>query len=190
VVCFESAAPESGLLRSLVKSSGSSYTAPPLTLVEITGVQEGSFEYLPGKMINQTLITVRVTYKVPATKGPAADENGGSKFASECNFLTFGTAGDCLRGMDDILDDPVLTMEEGWLRNDQWADWQGKTHHGAVEWQYVTRPTPSSDVRMASGSGVGGRDVLGKEMRDSWALRADVPRAGECPHPAEMEGDG
>jgi len=41
--------------------------------------------------------------------------------------------------MADILDDPVLTMEEEWLRNDQWTDWQGKSYSGAEEWQYVTR---------------------------------------------------
>lgn len=70
--------------------------------------------------------------------------------------------------MADILDDPVLTMEEEWLRNDQWTDWQGKSYSGAEEWQYVTRPMPSAAVRSVGGSGVGGRDVKGSETRDGW----------------------
>ena len=51
VVCFESGAAEDGgrLLHSAVDIGGNGFVLPPLTLIEVVDVQEGSFEYMPGE---------------------------------------------------------------------------------------------------------------------------------------------
>ena len=65
VVCFESAPAEQGgtVLHTAVHTGGANYPLPPLTLLTVVKVEEpNTWEYLPGKRINQRLITVRPTY--------------------------------------------------------------------------------------------------------------------------------
>ena len=67
VVCFESAPAEQGgkVLHTAVPTGGTGYALPPLTLLTVVKVEEpNTWEYLPGKRINQRLITVRPTYVV------------------------------------------------------------------------------------------------------------------------------
>ncbi len=49
VICFESTAPEDGgqVVHSGIGLGGDVYALPPLTLLEVSDVQEGSFEYIP-----------------------------------------------------------------------------------------------------------------------------------------------
>ena len=48
-----------------VVTGGDYYALPPLTLLTVVKVEEpNTWEYLPGKRINQRLITVRPTYVV------------------------------------------------------------------------------------------------------------------------------
>jgi hypothetical protein len=51
VICFESTPAEDGgkVVHSGVSLGGNVYVLPPLTLLEVTGVQESSFEYVPGE---------------------------------------------------------------------------------------------------------------------------------------------
>jgi hypothetical protein len=95
LVCFESASPEQGgwNLHSAVPTGGLAYMLPPLTLLTVVNVQEaGDWEYLPGKKINQRLITVRPTYVTPVELviGPSTH---GNKFATNRTFLTYGNSG-------------------------------------------------------------------------------------------------
>ena len=48
-----------------------------------------------------------------------------------------GTLHDGVRGLDDIAEDCVMTMEEEFQRDDRWRSWKGKTHSGREEWDYV-----------------------------------------------------
>jgi hypothetical protein len=181
VICFESAELEESMFHSLVytgannihgsKDSGPStnnafYVLPPLTLVEVVDVQEGSFEYLPGLFVNQKLITVRPTYLI-ATKTTAASL-GLSKFACDYNFLHFGNTECMVRGIADITNRPVLTMEQEFSRNDSWTDWKGTTFSAWAEWEYVTSPVAGATDGCATdgsaGSGFGARD----EGRTGW----------------------
>jgi hypothetical protein len=119
-------------------------------------------------VINQTLITVRPTYLLPALKRSdrEGDENmvdGGSKFASDRTFLCYGDTQDAVRGTDDITSDPVLTMEQEFARNDKWQNYRGEEFSAWAEWQYVT----SAKLELSdAGSGVGLRD----EGHEGWSV--------------------
>ena len=70
---------------------GSTCVLPPLTLLEVVSAHgPGEWEYLPGKRINQELITVRPTYLLPAKKQTADDI--ASKFAGARSHLPRRTA--------------------------------------------------------------------------------------------------
>ena len=88
IVCIESAPPterlfgrrvgdvsqRTPLMHSPVQMAGNSYVLPPLTGIWVVGVPPGDmFEYLPGKWINQQLITVKVVYRVPPAVAVAAE---------------------------------------------------------------------------------------------------------------------
>ena len=93
VVCFESMPPtDGGALHSAVDVGGKACMLPPFTLLTVARVEEpGTWEYLPGKRMNQRLITVHMTFVTPAEQG-----GGGAaptKFACNHNYLRFGTAG-------------------------------------------------------------------------------------------------
>jgi hypothetical protein len=91
VVCFESAPASRGHLHTVI-NSGNGYLLPPLTLLEVISVAKDKFEYLPGKWIHQTLITVRPTYLVPLRCSKQTDSTS-MKFGSDVNFLQYGASG-------------------------------------------------------------------------------------------------
>lgn len=162
-MCFESAPAEDNgrVLHSLVAKSTNSYLLPPLSQLSVVRVDEGEFEYLPGKIIKQTLITVQPTYLLPAKKLKTTIQ-GACKFAGDCNFLTFGNAQDAVRGIEDITEDPVLTMEQEWARNEKWQDWKGANFNAWSEFLYVTTAINhknKSNSTSESSGGVGARDA-------------------------------
>jgi hypothetical protein len=163
VICVESAAAQEQYLHSAV-NIGLWYILPPFTLLEVVKVQgPGDWEYLPGKRINQTLITVRPTYLISAKmlyKGPA-EKGGSSKFASNRTFLSYGSSQDAARGIEDITSTLVLTMEQEWMRGGEWTDYRGNGCHAADEWQYVTEPVDLASNGSKRGTGVGIRDEGG-----------------------------
>ena len=44
-----------------------------------------------------------------------------------------------IRGLDDILAKPVLTMEQEFSRAMEWEDWKGEKYNLIDEWAYVNR---------------------------------------------------
>jgi hypothetical protein len=165
VVAFDFMAPEGQALHSALFSGAEgiheTYILPPLTSLEVVNIQD-SFEYLPGKMINQKLVTVRPTFLLPAKKVHGQHGNQGSRFADDHSFLSFGTSEDAVRGMEDVTEKPVLTMEQEWARNDQWQNWNGTQFFAWEEFLYVTSPIVLSVQK--TGQGVGRRDA----GRDGW----------------------
>ena len=39
-----------------------------------------------------------------------------------------------VRGLDDILARPPLSLEQEFLRDKTWTDWKGKSHNSVAEW--------------------------------------------------------
>jgi hypothetical protein len=93
VVCFESMPPtDGGQLHSAVDVGGKLCMLPPFTLLTVARVDEpGTWEYLPGKRMNQRLITMHMTFVTPAEQGGGGAAS--TKFACNHNFLRFGSAG-------------------------------------------------------------------------------------------------
>ena len=50
-----------------------------------------------------------------------------------------------VRGVADIVDDPVLTMEAEFLRDEQWTDWFGQSFSAKEEWMYVLNAASKQD---------------------------------------------
>ena len=96
----------------------------------------GEWEYLPGKRINQRLITVRPTFAPPAEQGGAGVE--ANKFATNRNFLSYGSSEDVQRGLAEITSEAPMAMQQEWARNDKWVDWTGQEHSGWEQFRYVT----------------------------------------------------
>ena len=52
--------------------------------------------------------------------------------------LTYNDREAYVRGLDEVVFVPVLTMEQEWMRDDKWTDWSGRSFSGAAEWRMVT----------------------------------------------------
>jgi hypothetical protein len=151
IVCFESAPPDDdGKLHSAVQISRTDYMLPPLTLLTVQGVQEaGEWEFREGKHIAQRLITVSVTFLMPAEQGGAADSN---KFAANHQFLQYSQGQVDLK-LDHVTltpDERPLTMAQEWARDDVWVDWQKVRHNGREEYLYVDGPAREGAVTGAA----------------------------------------
>jgi hypothetical protein len=169
IVCFSSTSrSSSGVLQTAVKVMQKSaeedyYMLPPLTLLTVIDVTAGPFEYLPGKFINQKLITVRPCFMKARVKSNAQEDEA-RKLATNQSFLHYGTLHDGVRGLEDIADDCVMSMEEEFMRDDKWYSWKGKTHSAQEEWRYV---------QGLAGQGLEDVDVqLGRDKgRLGWSLK-------------------
>jgi hypothetical protein len=165
VVCFESAPAERGgkVLHTAVKRGAAEYALPPFTLLAVVKVEEGGeWDYLPGKCINQRLITVRPTFVTPAAVG--AGEVDANKYAASHRYLAFGNSEDVQRGLVELTGEAPLTMEQEWARNDRWEDWKGVVFCGTEEWKYVMG---------AAQEQAGGRDA----GHGNWALARFIDEA-------------
>jgi hypothetical protein len=137
VICFESRPADGDVLRSAVDVGGKSFMLPPFTLLTVVRVEQpGTWEYLPGKTMNQRLITVHANFLTPGGRGTTGHE----KFACNHNFLRYGTADDMQRGAL-TMEAPVLTMEQEWARNHKWV--VSAVHHACPALTY-SLPLPST----------------------------------------------
>jgi hypothetical protein len=101
VICYESEPPEDHgrVLHTTVAIVSYCHFLPPLTLLEVVNVQEpGTWEYLPGKQINQKCITVRPTYLIPAKLAEGETDGVENKFAGDRTFISYGNTQDAVRG--------------------------------------------------------------------------------------------
>ena len=159
--------PRSSTLHSAVctsiheRNGKQQYTLPPLTLFKVVEDTPAPFEYLPGKFMNQRLITVQLTYTVPPSlvKEEESPDEPSSRFLSKVADLRYGGLNDAGGGISGLLEDPVLTMEEEFGRNDQWVDWNGHNFWGLKEWEYVTGPAKEGEA---------GVDAIGDKGHDGW----------------------
>jgi hypothetical protein len=136
VVCFESAAQDDHLgLHAVVKYCGDSCILPPMTLLNVTRVEEEGFEYMKGMRITRKCIYVRPTY-LPTTQGNTSGL-APARLCGDRVFLEYGDSHDVQHGMDDVINDPVLTMEQEFMRDDTWTDWKEDVYCAADEYRYV-----------------------------------------------------
>eukprot|EP01006_Ploeotia_vitrea_P065768 TRINITY_DN93787_c0_g1_i1.p1 TRINITY_DN93787_c0_g1~~TRINITY_DN93787_c0_g1_i1.p1 ORF type:complete len:653 (-),score=71.22 TRINITY_DN93787_c0_g1_i1:88-2046(-) len=112
------------------------WTFPPFTLFKLHSVED-SFT-VEGVTVKQKRYTFYPTYRIPCVKTDVSE--GGGKMVISTTYLSYGTRKDYVRGLSDIVDNPVLTMEQEWLRNHKWTAFyngQISNHSGVSEWKYV-----------------------------------------------------
>lgn len=94
-------------------------------------------------VVKQPLITVHPTYLLAdlPVEGDDDDDEGcgktASKMAGTPDYLSYGARDEYVRGVGDVVDDPVLTMEAEFMRDQTWEDWQGNSYSAWEEWSYV-----------------------------------------------------
>jgi hypothetical protein len=144
VVCIESEAPDGIYLKSAVHIGDDQYMLPPFCLISVVKIEEpGEWEYLPGKCMNQRLITIRPTFLTPFVNEDV-NSNATNKFVTARTFLSFGNSSDVRRGLQEITHESPLTMIQEWARNDKWTDWKGRSFMAWKEYQYATGVVPPS----------------------------------------------
>jgi hypothetical protein len=87
-----------------------------------------------GLTIDAEVIVVRPTFLLPANK-PQQLPGAVSRFASDRTFLQYGGGEDAVRGLDEVIADPPLTMEQEFERDDTWTDWKGNSYSAWDEYQ-------------------------------------------------------
>ena len=133
VVCFESRPSTMESLHSAVMLSAVEGTFPPNTLFRLHSVQP-SFVAPNGVTVKQRLLTVRATYRLPVTQGAGGSS---TRLCGSTTTLRFANKDAFIKGMDDVLGLPVVTMAQECTRDQSWTDWKGTRYTLRSEWEYV-----------------------------------------------------
>ena len=148
IICFESSADDEQGSHSAVITSLFSGDFPPNTLFRFKELKEpGTWEAPahPGDAPvypRQRLIIVTATYQ-PPRKGLGTSEDEGSKMCGIALTLSYNKREAFLKGLDDLIAKPLLTMEDEFMREMSWSDWKGRSYTLAEEWAYVKGPAKS-----------------------------------------------
>ena len=89
---------------------------------------------------NCRLFVVSCTFKRPTERPNGAGGASGAKLCASVRTLLYSSRETYVNGLDDILEGPVLTMEEEFNRIGQkpYVDWRGVTHALSSLWAYAT----------------------------------------------------
>jgi hypothetical protein len=154
VVGFVNAAKdEHGFHAGLVVAS-SSIAFPPNTLFRLKKiVPPGEWVAPSGHRPQQRLLVVTCTFRLPDTN---VVDGGTSKVCEVPTTLMYGAREMYVRGLSDVLDKPLLSLEDEWTRpRVKWTDRTGRQYTLREEWDYVRSRVPA---QAAVGSGMGVRD--------------------------------
>ena len=137
VVCFESASDdELGAHSAIMLDSEEVGVFPPNTLFSLKRIEApGTWEAPNGLYPRQRLLVVTATYHSP-TLG-ADGSAGGGKLCGDATVLSYDNREGFVRGLDDIIAKPSLSMSDEFDRELSWSDWRGRTYHLRQEWGYV-----------------------------------------------------
>jgi hypothetical protein len=145
VVMFESSPDDALGVHSPVLTGGHYATFPPNTLFRLKRVEAaGTWEAPGGSGLRprQRLLVVSATYQKP-NEATTRDTHGG-KLCESVVTLQYGSRDHFVRGLDDILARPSLSMAHEFGRDSTWVDWRGITYSLRCEWAYVTGPASTT----------------------------------------------
>jgi len=156
VICVlsEAAGEGSSTCHSAVQVAEGDYLLPPLTLLAVQDVVE-EFIYLEDRPpVRQKCIYVRPTFM--STLGTSEGGEGGSKFLAQSASLSYGATAAFVTSLTPLIQDPVLSLKQEWVRNETWTDRKGGTCSALTEWLYVCGTVGDAETR--HGTGFGARD--------------------------------
>ena len=137
IVCFESRPDDEHGAHSAVETSHGCGGFPPNTLFRLKEVKAaGTWEAPGGCRPQQRLLVVTATYQ-PPREGYVPRDSGGSKMCGSAVTLSYKTRDAFLKGLDDLIAKPALTMKDEFTRPDSWTDWRGVSYTSTAEWEYV-----------------------------------------------------
>lgn len=116
---------------------------PPNTLYRLTEVVAAGTWESPNQGVfpNQRLLVVTATYRNVPIHDTVVNKMGGKMHdVARDPLLAYGDRNAYVDGLDDILAQPVLTMEQEFAREHKWVDWQGVDYTLREEWAYVIGP--------------------------------------------------
>ena len=110
---------------------------PAVEQSNFTKIEPTLFQPAPPKLFpNQRLLVCTATYQEPAAA--KADAGSGGKMCVSNISLKYGSRAAYIKGLDDLIAKPVLTMAMEFAREQTWTDWQGVSYTLREEWAYVT----------------------------------------------------
>jgi len=124
---------------SLALRQQTSGAFPPNTLFRLKEIKPaGSWlapdgETRPGV----DLLVVTATFKAPSVASTSAD---GGKMADRPVSLQYASRQAFVKGLDDIITRPLLTLEQEFTRDYKWTDYKGASYTLREEWEYVNGP--------------------------------------------------
>ena len=132
---------------------GKTMVFPPNTLFRLKHViPPGEWEAPGGCRPNQRLLVVTCTFRLPVQH---TSEDGSSKMCDKPTTLAYGTREMYIKGLSDVLDRPLLSLEDEWSRSTTWLDRTGRSYSLRGEWEYVSARVSE---RAIVGGGMGVRD--------------------------------
>ena len=106
---------------------------------------------------NCRLFVVSCTFKRPTEVGDGGGDASGAKLCGSVKTLLYASRETYVNGLDDILEDPPLTMEQEFTRpRPPFVDWRGVTHQLSGLWAYATG---TARAAADDGTGIGARDA-------------------------------
>lgn len=142
VVCFEISPPDAqGALHSPLMLSAGSGVFPPNTLFRLKKVIPAPFTAIDKTggehSINQRCLVVSATFQ---PLGSRTDTELCGKMSAGVTTLHYGSRNAYIYGVRDIIEKPVLAMQQEFQRNSTWVDWKGVKYILHEEWEYVVGP--------------------------------------------------
>lgn len=98
-------------------------------------VQPGGWEAIPGTAVfpRQRLLVVSATYR-PRTAGLVSADASGGKLCGAAVSLMYSRREAFVKGLDDLIAKPALSMADEFGERRSWADWKGAEHSLSAEW--------------------------------------------------------
>lgn len=153
VVGFVNAATDEHGFHAGLTVSRSSIAFPPNSLFRLKKiVAPGDWVSPSGARPQQRLLVVTCTFRLPDAKVVGG---GASKVCDAPTTLLYGAREMYVQGLSDVLDKPLLSLEDEWTRPITWSDRTGRQYSLREEWAYVRSPVPA---QAAMGGGMGVRD--------------------------------
>lgn len=121
---------------------------------------------------NQELLIVTATHRPPAevSIGRSGGVYTGMKWGQPAVTLRYATRDAFIRGLDDVLSKPVLTLAQEFDRDMEWEDWKGVRYSLRQEWEYVT-----GEAKPKTGCTPGERDQNNVYQDEDGKLRGLTP---------------
>ena len=184
VVCFDSMPPdEHGMHEPLMGPEENNMHQngqfPPNTLFRLKYVIEpGKWEAPGGSFPLRRLLVVGATYRAPRQEA-GDDTHGKGKMCAPIISLQYGDRKSFIRGVDDIITRPTLTMEQEFTREFTWTDWKGVEYTLQQEWHYVNAAAVPAErtpgQRDANNAGMTPEDFM-KKINDFISSRRERDR--------------